>query len=110
MRHLPCESRALFLADFVKACDKIAGFIIDGKEEFFAHEMVQDAEIRNLEIVGEASKNMSPELRAKASDHPWRKITGKRDKLIHHYFGVKLEQVWQTASAIIPPFRVRVQG
>ncbi len=98
----------LFLADIVKACDKIANYIAEGKDIFFASEMMQDAVIRNLEIIGEASKNLSPEIRGKASDQPWRQITGMRDKLIHQYFGVNLDRVWETAYAIVPPFRLVV--
>ena len=99
---------ALFLADIVKACDKIAIFITGGQEAFLENTMIQDAVIRNLEIIGEASKNLSPEIRAQASDQPWRQITGMRDKLIHHYFGVKLDLVWKTASEVLPPFRAVV--
>ena len=95
----------LFLFDIVKACDRIAAYIAAGKDAFLASEMVQDAVIRNLEIIGEASKNLSAETRAKAGDQPWRQITGMRDKLIHQYFGVNLDRVWETASSIVPPFR-----
>ena len=84
---------ALFLADILKAFDKIAIFIAGGQQAFLADEMIQDAVIRNLEIVGEASKNLSPPVRAQAAEQPWRQITGMRDKLIHHYFGVKLNLV-----------------
>jgi uncharacterized protein with HEPN domain len=66
--------------------------------------MIQDAVVRNLEIIGEASKNLSPELKSKASDRPWRNITGMRDKLLHQYFGVDLTLVWDTASGMLPPF------
>ncbi len=99
---------ALFLADILKACDKITAFISSGHGAFLADEMIQDAVIRNLEIIGEASKNLTEEVKARAADQPWRKITGMRDKLIHLYFGVKLDQVWKTASEVVPPFRSEV--
>jgi uncharacterized protein with HEPN domain len=70
--------------------------------------MIQDAVIRNLEIIGEASKNLTEQVKARAGDQPWRKIKGMRDKLIHHYFGVKLDQVWRTASEVLPPFRTAI--
>ena len=100
----------LFLADIVKACDKIATYISEGKESFFANDMAQDAVIRNLEIIGEASKNLTVEIKGKASGQPWRQITGMRDKLIHQYFGVNLDRVWETASLIVPPFRLVIVG
>lgn len=96
----------LFLTDIVKACDKVATYTAEGKASFYASEMAQDAVIRNLEIIGEASKNLTIETRAKASEQPWRQITGMRDKLIHQYFGVNLDRVWETASLIVPPFRL----
>ncbi len=96
-----------FLAGIVRACDKIAGYIVGGKDSFMASDLIQDAVLRNLVIVGEAAKNLSPGLRARAHDVPWRQITGMRDKLIHQYFGVNLERVWETAH-VLPTFRVRV--
>jgi len=96
----------LFLADIVKACHKIATYIAEGKEGFFASAMAQDAVIRNLEIIGEASKNLTVEIKGKASEQPWRQITGMRGKLIHQYFGVNIDRVLETASLIVPPFRL----
>ena len=95
----------LFLADILKSCDKIANYIAEGLDGFLANEMVQDAVIRNLEIIGEAVKNLSAETKARASDQPWRQIAGMRDKLIHQYFGVNLARVWETAFQILPSFR-----
>ena len=54
----------------------------------------QDAVIRNLEIIGEASKNLSAEFRNKYTKIPWKSIAGMRDKLIHDYFGINIDIVW----------------
>ena len=54
----------------------------------------QDAVIRNLEIIGEASKNLSEEFRKTQTEVPWKSISGMRDKLIHDYFGVNVDIVW----------------
>lgn len=63
--------------------------------EFFLEDTkTQDAVIRNLEIIGEASKNVSPELRDANPDIPWSNMARLRDRLIHHYFGVNLDIVW----------------
>jgi uncharacterized protein with HEPN domain len=63
---------------------------------------VQDAVIRNLEVIGEAVKGLSDELRTSNSDVPWKQIAGMRDVLIHHYFGVKLDTVWQVVAEHLP--------
>ena len=99
---------ALFLADIVKACDRVAEYIVEGEVAFMADARTQDAVIRNIEIIGEASKQLTAELKAKAPEEPWRQIGGMRDKLIHQYFGVNLERVWRTASTILPPFREKI--
>jgi uncharacterized protein with HEPN domain len=66
---------------------------------------IQDAVIRRLEIIGEATKNLTKETKQRAPNEPWKEIAGMRDKLIHAYFGVDLEIVWQTASKEIPSFK-----
>jgi uncharacterized protein with HEPN domain len=62
----------------------------------------QDATIRQLEIIGEATKRLSPELRSRYSDVPWRRIAGLRDVLIHDYMGVDLDAVWQVTQKDLP--------
>jgi uncharacterized protein with HEPN domain len=64
--------------------------------------------IRNLEVIGEAAKGLSDDLRSANADIPWKQIAGMRDVLIHHYFGVKLETVWQVVVEHLPPLQARV--
>ncbi|MCS6846893.1 MAG: DUF86 domain-containing protein [Anaerolineae bacterium] len=58
----------------------------------------QDAVIRNLEIIGEATKHLSKEFRERHPDIPWKSMAGARDRLIHHYFGVNLDIVWRIVT------------
>lgn len=67
------------------------------EDEFYQNHLVQDGVIRQLEIMGEATKQISQETRKKHSNIPWKDMAGMRDKLIHDYLGVDLEQVWDTA-------------
>jgi uncharacterized protein with HEPN domain len=71
--------------------------------------MVRDAVLRNLEIVGEAVKNVSSALRNRSSHVPWQQVAGLRDVLIHQYFGVDLDLVWEIVehrlSALKQPIR-----
>ena len=71
-------------------------------ETFLTDTKTQDAVIRNLEVIGEATKNLSEGLRTKYAKLPWRSMAGVRDRLIHHYFGVNLDIVWQIATAELP--------
>ncbi len=69
---------------------------------FMADLRTQDAVMRNLEIMGEAAKNLSDEFREKYPAIPWKSMAGVRDRLIHHYFGVNLDIVWQIVQAELP--------
>jgi uncharacterized protein with HEPN domain len=72
------------------------------KEDFLNSRQIQDAVMRRLEIIGEASKNIPPEFRKAHLNIPWREITGMRDILIHEYFGVDLVLTWKTIKENLP--------
>ena len=93
----------VFLKHILDAIDLIESYLKDRSyEEFEENRMLRDAVIREIEIIGEATKNLSSEFKNKYSEIPWRKIAGMRDKLIHGYFGVDLGAVWDTATKDIP--------
>ena len=70
--------------------------------KFFEDRKAQDAIVRNLEVIGEASKNITAAFKAKYPDVPWRKLAGLRDKLIHFYFGIDYKIVWSIAKKELP--------
>ena len=74
------------------------------KEVFLKDEKTQRAFARSIEIIGEAVKNISSDVIIKYKEVPWRNIAGMRDKLIHGYFSVDYEIVWDVAKTIIPKF------
>jgi len=71
-------------------------------KEFNTNELVQDAIIRNIEIIGEASKKISNETKQTYYKIPWKEIAGMRDKLVHDYLGVDAIVVWKTIKEDIP--------
>ncbi|MDZ4700715.1 MAG: DUF86 domain-containing protein [Rhodothermales bacterium] len=73
-----------------------------------ANKMMQDATVRNLEIIGDAVKNLPPNLRATYPDIPWSRIAGLRDVLIHDYFGVNLDSVWNVIENRLPELKQHV--
>ncbi len=72
------------------------------KNNFEKNEMIQDAVIRNIEIIGEATKNISENLKSTYHEIPWREMAGMRDKLIHDYMGVDVDVIWKTIETDIP--------
>lgn len=100
----------LFLKDIVKAMDKIFDYT-EGitKEEFKENELIIDAVLRNIEIIGEAANKISDEAHEKYDDVPWRRMVGLRNIVIHEYFGVDLNIVWQVVTINLPETKPKVK-
>lgn len=79
------------------------------KEDFLGNETLKRSFTRSLEIIGEASKNLPESFRAKHPQIPWRKMAGMRDKLIHDYFGVDYDVVWDVIHSEIPRLAHHIQ-
>lgn len=72
------------------------------EDDFLRNKLVQDAVLRNFEVIGEASKQIDTPFREQYPQIPWRKMAGLRDKLIHDYMGVDLWAIWEVVATILP--------
>ena len=91
------------MCDIKEAIRRINSYLGDlNYEKFLKDAKTQDAVVRNLEIIGEATKNLSGGLKKKHRNIPWKELAGVRDRLIHQYFGVNFEIIWTIAKKELP--------
>ena len=99
----------VYLLHIRDAIKQVLHYTRQGRESFLGERQIQDATIRNLEIIGEAVKHVSKKLRAAHPDIPWKRIAGMRDKMIHDYFGVDARLVWDVVDREIPALLRKVE-
>ncbi len=96
----------IYIGDILNSIEKIERYTKDIKlEDFEKDELLQDGVARNLEIIGEAVKNIPEEIKAKKIDIEWKKIAGLRDILIHSYFGIDTAIIWDIIKNKIPDLK-----
>jgi len=100
----------LYLADIRDAIDRILTYTAAGQAAFSADVRTQDAVVRNIEIIGEAARRLTEATRSAHPEIPWKKIVGTRDRVIHGYFRVDLDIVWEVVATELPALRRQISA
>jgi len=99
----------LLLEDMVAAIQKINRYIIGmSVDAFKADEKTIDAVVRNLEIIGEAVRQLPPAFKQTHDSVPWDQIAGLRNRIVHDYFGLDLEMIWFIITSDLPALKGKV--
>ncbi|WP_456418414.1 HepT-like ribonuclease domain-containing protein [Methanocaldococcus infernus] len=99
-----------FLWDILKSIEKIEKWSKNIEfDEFIKNDLLQDAIVRNLEIIGEASKYIPEDIKNKYPQIPWKRIVGFRNIVIHKYFGIDYEIVWFIIKNELPTFKTTIE-
>ncbi len=98
-----------FIEDILVAIEKIERYVGDMDfESFDANDMAKDAIIRNFEVIGEAARNISDEMRARYPFAEWKEMTSFRNVLIHGYFTLSTETIWDTVKKNLEPLKAHL--
>ena len=104
------KDNLVYLRHILDAMQRIEEYTKGVEYEYFMNNnLVQAGVIREIEIIGEATKRLTQKFRKKYPDIPWKKMAGTRDKLIHDYFGVDLDAVWDTTEKDIPTLKDKIK-
>ena len=105
------RDQIFFLEDILEAIERIEEYTEDMDYKDFKNDRkTVDAVLRNLEVIGEAVKNLSEDIKKRYPEIEWRRIAGMRDRLIHGYFGVNLQIIWETIQKRIPELKAQISS
>lgn len=99
----------IYLLHIRDAISRLIDYTSEGYDFFLEDIKTQDAVLKNLEVIGEATKKISEKFRQENQNIPWKSMSGMRDKLVHDYFGVNLDIIWETIEKNIPKLKEKIE-
>ena len=107
---MPKRDPDLLIEDMLTAIRKIERYTTGMSEELFRQdEKTVDAVVRNLEIIGEATRQIPEDFTVRHPGVPWRQVAGLRNRIVHDYFGLDLEIIWEVIRHDLPELQVRLE-
>lgn len=108
MSHRPVD---LLMEDIIEAIEKIERYVAGfDHSSFLKDDKTSDAVVRNLEIIGEAASRLPESFTVQRPEIEWRKIIGLRNRIVHAYFGVDLDIIWQIVTKELPPLKQKLSA
>jgi uncharacterized protein with HEPN domain len=96
------------LTDILEAIERIENYSIRGEEVFRSNELIQSWMVRHIQVIGEAARSISEDLRNRSPEIPWSDIIGMRHIIVHHYFETDLDIVWRVVATDIPILKAMI--
>ena len=100
----------LYVDHVLECILRIQRYCHGGAQDFFASDLIQDAVLRNLQVLGESTQRISDRLKAEHQEVDWRGIAGFRNVLVHDYLGINLERVWEIVSIHLTALRLQIEA
>jgi len=97
-----------WLKDILEAIGQIEKYAVKGEDEYMQNELIQKWMVYHLQVIGEAANKVSNEIQNKYSSISWSQIVGLRNIIVHEYFGIDLEEIWNTIMIDIPKLKIDV--
>jgi uncharacterized protein with HEPN domain len=99
-----------WLLDIIEAIERIERYSSRGKDAFEEDELIQNWIVHHLQVIGEAARSLSPDVREETKDIPWAKIIGMRHILVHRYFKIDRDLVWSVAVGDLANLKQRIEA
>jgi uncharacterized protein with HEPN domain len=105
------RKQRFFVEDILESIKKIERYIENmSYKDFEKNELIVDAVIRNIEIIGEASRNIPDDIRDKYTDIPWKRMIGLRNIATHEYFGIDVSIIWEIITVNLPETKPKIES